>query len=253
MVLCVSLGTAKYFDSDPIADSMRLRGSVLIEQENWANICALPDQNGMMEYDRYDTPATYYLAKYSDQGHLIATGRLNPTTRPYMLSGPFKELCTKKPVRSVTVIEGSRIVIAPSYTNKQKRRRLSNEILMAYFECAAFMGANALLAFMLPYVWDATFNRIGWRPKWLGPELQLLHSKEILRAGSLPINERVENRIRRNTGLLDPVLDFGRNTSPCYKGAPKITHCKTITFAPPNPPRGDNDDDPLPDPATSFA
>lgn len=232
MIECVNIGTADYFEGNPIAGALRLRHEELVKKEDWANIYVQPDPRGALEFDQYDTPATQYLVKRDEDGEVIATGRVKPTTIPYMLSHSFQDLCTDTPVSSPLVVEGSRIVINRDKIPRQDRRKIVNEILVAYMECSLHMGAKYYVAFMMPQVWRATFFRIGWKANWLGPENVIGHSGEVVRAGILPVNKNVDQLIRHSTGLLEPILDFGKNPNSQYGGVAKLSRYEDLSIYP---------------------
>ncbi len=231
MVDCVNLGTIQYFEGNPIAEALHLRFNELVKKENWANISVQPNHTGPMEFDEFDTPATQYLLKRTEQGTPMVTGRVKPTTIPYMLSSVFRSLSLQDPVQSPLVVEGSRIAVDRNF-DKNARRKAVDEILVAYMECSRYMGANTFIAFMLPKVWEATFGRIGWEPEWLGPESVIDHSGEVVRAGILPVNPKIDQIIREKTGLEKPLLNFGNNPNPSYPGPPFITRQSKITITP---------------------
>lgn len=230
MVDCVNLGTLHYFEGNPIADALHLRYIELVEKRKWANVNVQPDNNGHMEFDQFDTPATQYLIKRTEEGVPMITGRVKPTTIPYMLSTVFKELLEENPSHSPTVVEGSRIVVNGELRGNTRRKAV-DEILIAYMECARHMRADAFIGFMLPAVWEATFIRIGWEPTWLGPESIIEHSGEIVRAGIMQVNDQQEQIIREKTGIENPVLNFGNNPNPTYAGPPCVTQHKETTIS----------------------
>lgn len=231
MVDCVNLGTLQYFEGNPIADALHLRYLELVKELDWANVNVQPNHNGCMEFDQFDTPATQYLLKRSAEGIPLVTGRVKPTTIPYMLSSVFKDLLEDDPLHLSSVVEGSRIVVNDELKGSL-RRNVVNEILISYMECALYMGADKFVAFMLPKVWETTFVRIGWEPEWLGPESVIEHSGEVVRAGVLRVNNQLDRIIRKNTGLEEPLLNFGSNPNPSYAGSPNKTKHEEIIIKP---------------------
>ena len=232
MVLCVSLETLHYFQGNPIIEALRLRKRELIDRSDWANITIQPDHSdsGGFEYDEFDTPSTYYLVKKEDD-KVIATGRINPTTRPYMLSHVFKNLCDV-PIRiGQDYVEGSRIAIDQDhFTCKEGRRKVINEIMMAYLQCSIFMGAKYMLGFMHPKHFKSTFGNAGWAYSAIGKKHLLEHSGEELIAAEMPVTEDIRKDVAEKTGITGNILDFGNNPIPCYKGPPKLNRPKDMQF-----------------------
>lgn len=231
MVLCVTLATLSFFEANPILEALRLRKRVLIDQHQWANITVQPCHYGGFEYDEFDTPSTYYLIKMAENGSAIATGRINPTTRPYMLSETFRKLCDAQPAHSPDVVEGSRIVVDKKQVGAEHMRSVVNEIIMAYLQCSMYMGAKCMVAFMLPKVWKSTFGNAGWAYHWTGDAHKLEHSNEIMRAAELPISPDIYVNVVRETGLQGNILDFGNNPHCAYPGCPTLSRYEEIELS----------------------
>lgn len=49
------------------------------------------------EADQFDTDQTVYILVQNDEGHVVASARLNPTTQPHMLSELFADYCDLQP------------------------------------------------------------------------------------------------------------------------------------------------------------
>jgi N-acyl-L-homoserine lactone synthetase len=62
---------------------------------------------------------------------------------------------------------------------------------------------------MLPRIWDSTFLRAGWDVEWLGPEIALPGTTDIVRAAWMPVSKRINDKIREVTGIRKPVLNCG--------------------------------------------
>lgn len=65
----------------------RYRNKVFVEKLGWQLRC----ENGL-EYDQFDRDDTVYLVAQDEDGHVIGTARLLPTTRPYLLGEVFSHL-----------------------------------------------------------------------------------------------------------------------------------------------------------------
>ena len=68
---------------------------------------------------------------------------------------------------------------------------------------------DAYVGFMLPRIWNSTFLRAGWDVEWLGPEIALPGTTDIVRAALMPVNERMNDKIREATGIRKPILNCG--------------------------------------------
>ena len=71
-----------------VADIFRLRYEVFVKEKGWK----IKHYNGL-EFDQFDTGETLYLAEFDDEGHLVATVRMNPMNRPTLLSEVFADMC----------------------------------------------------------------------------------------------------------------------------------------------------------------
>jgi acyl-homoserine lactone synthase len=205
MIDCVNIATAHCFPGNLIAAQHRLRYQEVIAKEDWSNIYVADE----MEFDRYDNVATeYFIARNSD-GDVLGVSRSYPTTIPYMLSDVFSFLCPKGLPSSHRVHEASRLVLDRSLLTKEARRPVVNELIVAYMERGLQRNIEAYVGFMLSRIWDSTFLRVGWDVEWLGPETKLPGTADTVRAAWMPVNKRVNDKIRKATGLRKPVLSYG--------------------------------------------
>src|ERR1700689_1173194 len=205
MIDCVNIATSHRFPGNLIAAQHRLRYREVIAREDWSNIYVADG----MEFDRYDNVATeYFIARNSD-GDVLGVARSYPTTIPYMLSDIFPFLAARELPSSHRVHEASRLVLDRSLLSKDARRPIVNELIVAYMERGLQRNIDAYVGFMLPRIWDSTFLRAGWDVEWLGPEIALPGTADIVRAALMPVNEGMSDKIRDATGLRKPVLNCG--------------------------------------------
>ena len=151
-------------------------------------------------------------------GDVLGVARSYPTTIPYMLSDIFPFLASRELPSSHKVHEASRLVLDRSLLSKDARRPIVNELIVAYMERGLQRNIDAYVGFMLPRIWDSTFLRAGWDVEWLGPEIALCvlcapatgaGTTDIVRAAWMPVNERMNDKIREATGIRKPVLNCG--------------------------------------------
>ena len=205
MIDCVTIATSHRFPGNLVAAQHRLRYQEVIAKEDWSNIYVADE----MEFDRYDNVATeYFIARNSD-GDVLGVARSYPTTIPYMLSDIFPFLAARELPSSHKVHEASRLVLDRSLLSKDARRPIVNELIVAYMERGLQRNIDAYVGFMLPRIWDSTFLRAGWDVEWLGPEIALPGTTDIVRAAWMPVSKRMSHKIRGATGLRKPVLNCG--------------------------------------------
>jgi N-acyl-L-homoserine lactone synthetase len=101
------------------------------------------------------------------------------------------------------------LVLDRSLLSKDARRPIVNELIVAYMERGLQRNIDAYVGFMLPRIWDSTFLRAGWDVEWLGPEIALSGTTDIVRAAWMPVSKRINDKIREETGIRKPVLNCG--------------------------------------------
>jgi N-acyl-L-homoserine lactone synthetase len=205
MIDCVNIATAHRFPGNLIAAQHRLRYQEVIAKEDWSNIYVADE----MEFDRYDNVATEYFIARDADGDVLGVSRSYPTTIPYMLSDVFPFLSSEALPSSHKIHEASRLVLDRSLLTKEARRPVVNELIVAYMERGMQRNIDAYVGFMLPRIWDSTFLRAGWDVEWLGPEVALPGTTDIVRAALMPVTKRMNDKIREATGIRNPVLNVG--------------------------------------------
>jgi N-acyl-L-homoserine lactone synthetase len=245
MIDCVTIATSHCFPGNLVAAQHRLRYQEVIAKEDWSNIYVADE----MEFDRYDNVATEYFVARNSEGDVLGVCRSYPTTIPYMLADVFPFLSSRDLPSSHKVHEASRLVLDRSLLTKEARRPIVNELIVAYMERGLQRNIDAYVGFMLPRIWASTFLRAGWDVEWLGPETALCDSlrspcacslpsqvlgkevkfplcsqcehnraglaqpgpgtSDVVRAAWMPVNERMNDKIREATGIQKPVLNYG--------------------------------------------
>ena len=71
---------------------------------------------------------------------------------------------------------------------------------------------------------ESTFLRCGWDVEWLGPEIALPVTNEVVRAALMPVNDRTNQKLRDTTGLHDPILSFGTGSAEDVPGDTLYSH-----------------------------
>jgi acyl-homoserine lactone synthase len=205
MIDCVTIATSHRFPGNLIAAQHRLRYQEVIAKEDWSNIYVADE----MEFDRYDNVATEYFIARNADGDVLGVARSYPTTIPYMLSDIFPFLASRELPSSHNVHEASRLVLDRSLLSKDARRPIVNELIVAYMERGMQRSIDAYVGFMLPRIWGSTFLRAGWDVEWLGPEIALPGTADVVRAAWMPVSKRMDDKIREATGIRKPVLNCG--------------------------------------------
>jgi len=190
MIDCVNIATAHCFAGNLIAAQHRLRYQEVIAKEDWSNIYVAAG----MEFDRYGNVATEYFIARDSERNVLGVARSYPTTIPYMLSDVFSFLCSEGLPSSHKVHEASRLVLDRSFLTKAERRPIVDDVDRGFMERGLDRNIDAYVGFMLPRIWNSTFSRAGWAIEWLGPEIALPETTDIVRAALMPVSERMDER-----------------------------------------------------------
>ena len=205
MIDCVSVANNHHFSGNLLSEQHSLRYREVVHKENWNDIYVIDG----MEFDQYDNLATEYYIARNKEGQVVGVTRSYPTTIPYMLSGVFKFLLSQKAPSSPKIFEASRLVLDRTLLTKEERRPVVDELVVAYMERGLQRNLDAYVGFMLPKIWASTFQRTGWDVQWIGPELSLPKTNELVRAALMPVSEKMNRKVRQTTGLHDNILNFG--------------------------------------------
>ncbi len=200
------------FSGNPILAQHYLRYSSIIKRQNWS----VPHFDAM-EFDEYDNPAAKYLV-YRSGGSQIAIGssRLYPTSLPYMLEQKFSDFVTGMPIpKSNNVWEGSRFCVSEIYP-AEIRKRVVQEIVIAYLEVGLEKGIDAIVGLMYPAYWRSIFINNGWDIEFMG-DVRRLDDGNKARAAWLPISEVVLRKVRDKTGIHENVVNYGVATQDAVK------------------------------------
>jgi acyl-homoserine lactone synthase len=222
MIDCVSITATHRFAGNLLAEQHKLRYREVIQKESWGDVYIVDE----MEFDRYDNLATEYFVARDIENRVVGVTRSYPTTIPYMLSDAFTFLFSQRLPSSPKIFEASRLVLDRSLLSKPERIPIVDELIVAYMERGLQRNIEAYVGFMLTKIWASTFQRTGWDIQWLGPELSLPSTGDIVRAGLIPVNEEMNQKIRRTTGLHEDVLNFGEGPTQTIPSIASYSHIK---------------------------
>ena len=223
MIDCISIKNARNFAQDLLVEQHKLRYREVVSKEKWGDIYIVDG----MEFDQYDNLATEYYIARDNENNVVGVARSYPTTIPYMLSDIFTYLLSSDFPSSPRIFEASRLVLDRSKCPKEERRPIIDKLVLAYMERGLQRNIDAYIGFMLPKIWDSTFQRVGWEIKWAGPEFALPKTNETVRAAMMPVSEEMLQRIRDVTGIQRSVLNFGDEQQASELGVAIYSHTKT--------------------------
>jgi acyl-homoserine lactone synthase len=225
MIDCVNITNSHNFSANLLVEQHKLRYREVIQKENWGNIYTVDG----MEFDQYDNLATEYYIARNNRGLVTGVSRSYPTTIPYMLSESFTYLFSKQLPSSPTILEASRLVLDRSLLSKEQRQPVIDKILLAYMERGLQRKIDAYVGFMLPKIWASTYQRVGWDVEWLGAECPLPDTTDIVRAGMMPVTEKIYRKMQAVTGIHDSILHFGAKAPQHIPGPVLYSHLRDIS------------------------
>lgn len=201
MIEVVTIENQHLYQGNILAEQHKLRYRSLITRQHWN----VPHYQ-QMEFDQYDTPATYYFV-YREKGEVLGVARLYPTHLPYMLQEAFSHLVQFESLPcSNNIMEGSRFCVEKQLPTL-KRRRICNELVLAYVEfCVQFNKSN-IIGVMLPAYWKNLFIKNGCQLVWLGKPNLADDGKRVV-AARMPMNKSILHEVKRLTGIQDEVLVY---------------------------------------------
>ncbi|MBL4789208.1 MAG: GNAT family N-acetyltransferase [Kordiimonadaceae bacterium] len=133
----------------------------------------LPHVNGR-EFDKYDEQALHLVAM-EDNGDVLGTWRMMPTTRPYMTAEVFPELLEEIGLVSDSGIwDLSRFALAKDKIGKNKamQGRLIACLSSAVLEFGMMNGISEFLSVQNTYITPIA-NRMLGDPVWAGETMQM--------------------------------------------------------------------------------
>ena len=225
MIDCVSIATSHHFPENLLAAQHKLRYREVIQKENWGDVYIVDG----MEFDRYDNLATEYFIARDSENRIVGVTRSYPTTIPYMLSDAFTYLFSQKLPSSPKIFEASRLVLDRSLLTKAERMPVVDNLIVAYMERGMQRNIDAYVGFMLTKIWASTFQRAGWEIQWLGPELSLPNTGDVVRAGLIPVSEEMDQKVRKTTGIHKSILNFGQGDTQTIPSIASYSHSEDVS------------------------
>jgi len=179
----------------------RLRRKVFKDRLDWS-----VSITGDLEMDCFDTLDASYLV-VADRGVVLGCVRLLPTTGPNMLADTFPELLDGSPAqRSNLIAESSRFCVdteATAVTTDGGLRQATFMLFAAMLEWGKARGL-ASIATVTDLRMERILRRAGWTLERLGAPRRI--GSTVAVAGLLPIGHDALAAVRRNGGLIGPVL-----------------------------------------------
>lgn len=198
MIECFNLESAHLF-GDALAAQHRLRHRIFVERLGWG----VPSVRHM-EYDQFDTPATYYLLWRDETGEAKGVARLNPTDRPYMLKDVFPDFVTLGELpESPTVWEATRFGVDRDL-DSATRQRVIGELIIGSLEFALGLNISQYVVLMQLFLIKKVFPQFGFPVETTGPHQRV--GKDLIAPGLCRITPAILRQVREITGVTHSVL-----------------------------------------------
>ncbi len=116
---------------DALHDMFHLRHRIFVERMGWEAL----RKSDRLERDQFDTDDAIYLLLTEDDGKVIGTHRMLPTTKPHLFSDVFPNLCAVKGVqRGEKILELTRTCVDEEVLDRPTMEKARKRIMVGLFE-----------------------------------------------------------------------------------------------------------------------
>ena len=180
-------------NGNAIASMHRLRCRVFKERLGWdVNVI-----NGM-EFDQFDNDNAFYIVLPDENGEIVATSRLIPTTCSYLLGDVFPQLVDGDVPRKQDIWEITRFA-----ADEHAPANATALLVLAMLEFGISQGIQNYVS-MSDIRIEPILRRIGWPPTRLGEPIDTGTERS---AGEIfEVSREALARVREKTGITTSVL-----------------------------------------------
>lgn len=180
--------------ADLLPQMYQQRSSVFVDRMKWDLVC----EDGQ-EKDQFDTEDTIYLVVLDDDtGKILSSIRLNPTSKPHLMSEIFSNLCEGEVPRGPTIFEGSRYCYNPELISRADRLTAMRHMICGVMECAVLYEWEKI-TFVINMPLLSHCLRAGWNIYPLGiPEYK---NKLAVGAFAIDVTRQGLENVRENLDL----------------------------------------------------
>lgn len=156
-MIIVITPSMRHLYQDKLEQMFELRYEICIKKWGWT----VPDSLPGRDIDAFDTADTIYLLYYDEvRDAIIGCCRLNPTTKPYMVSELWPEYCDLQEIpRDPTVWESSRFVISGNLDSKHEYMEIMWRMCVGVCEYCLRVGIDTIAWYTGPAFYQ-TMNAI---------------------------------------------------------------------------------------------
>ena len=185
--------------SETLTKMFEQRTALFVDRLNWN----LKTTDGK-EIDEFDTDDTVYLVLMDESNLKIRSSiRLNPTTKPHLMSKLFSDLCQEGVPTGDEIVEGSRYCYNPDLMDIQDRRNAMRLMMCGVMECAMLYGWQQI-TFVINMPLLSHCLRCGWDIYPLG--IPKYEDKMAIGAFAIDVTQEGLIAARANASLTEPSL-----------------------------------------------
>lgn len=160
---------------DALHDMFHLRHRIFVERMGWEAL-RKPDR---LERDQFDTDDAIYLLLTQDDGTVIGSHRMLPTTGPHLFSDVFPHMCAVKGVqRGKKILELTRTCVDEDGLDKAKTEKARKHLMAGLFEFCLRSGYSQFTV-MTSMELLFRYLLIGINTKPLGVPVDMDGSKQV--------------------------------------------------------------------------
>ncbi len=153
----------RYLYHNALEDMYALRYHVAVNELGWT----IPEASDQRDKDAYDFDDTVYFLKFDDDRKLIATARLNPTTRSHLMTDIFPHLCHFTGVpQADDIYEYSRFLVRKQGVSRRVNLEAQAHISLAVVEYC--LAANIRQVSWVSYKRSYPLALRMWKTRPLG-------------------------------------------------------------------------------------
>lgn len=196
-----------------LEDMYRVRYKIYVGRRRWKAL-ERPDQR---EVDQFDTQDTVYFLGLDEAGAVTSGLRLNPTTKPHLISTVFPHAVTFEPIPvGDHIYEITRYFVVPERLPRDARRRAAGELITAMLEHGLTMGLTHI-SLLCDAFFMSTMLEMRWKVRSLG--LPTPYPEGTCIAVLFEVSEQAIANTRATRGVEGPVYVYGaRPPAPAFRG-----------------------------------
>jgi acyl-homoserine lactone synthase len=189
---------------DALHDMYHLRHRIFVERMGWEAL----RKDDRLEKDQFDTDDAIYMLLTQDDGTVIGTHRMLPTTKPHLFSDVFSKACAVKGVqRGEKILELTRTCVDEELLDRKATELARKRIMVGLFEFCLRAGYEQVTIFT-PTDLLFRYLLIGIDIKPLGMPMDIDGNKQV--AVIVTVDQRALDAMRFALGVPEPqVLYIG--------------------------------------------